>query len=257
MRYLTRKHLSRRTLLRGAGAALALPLLESMIPAATRRAWAAGEPPARVAFMYIPHGAVMDRWLPVGAGGELVLGPTMESLEPWRGRLNVVSGLTLPAAYVGEATAGANHTRSSRCWLTCMPLETGVSPTSADQVAAEHIGQETPLPSLELALESGESIAYRTPTTPLPMETNPRVVFERLFGDGSTPEERAARQRQFASLLDAVAGEVAPLQRSLPAADQTRVVSSDSEMESGGRIVGRHLAMNVLPEPGGPTMSRL
>ena len=103
------------------------------------------------------------------------------------------------------------------------PLDTGASPTSADQVAARHIGQETPLPSLELALEAGESIAYRTPTTPLPMETNPRVVFERLFGDGSTPEERAARQRQFASLLDAVAGEVAPLQRDLPAADRERL----------------------------------
>jgi hypothetical protein len=222
MRYLTRKHLSRRALLRGAGVAVALPFLESMIPAATRRAWAAGVPPARVAFMYIPHGAVMDRWLPAGAG-ELALGPTMQALEPWRGQLNVVSGLTLPAAYVGEATAGANHVRASRCWLTCAPLDTGSSPTSADQVAAAHIGQETPLPSLELALESGESIAYRTPATPLPMETNPRVVFERLFGDGSTAEERSARQRQFASLLDAVAGEVAPLQRSLPASDRERL----------------------------------
>jgi hypothetical protein len=223
MRYLTKKHLSRRTLLRGAGVAVALPLLESMIPAAMRRASAAGEPPKRAAFMYLAHGAVMDRWLPTGAGGDLVLGPTMQSLGSWRDRLTVVSGLTLPAAYVGEQTAGANHTRASRCWLTCAPLETGASPTSADQIAAAHIGQQTPLPSLELALESGESIAYRTPTTPLPMETNPRVVFERLFGDGSTPEERAARQRQFASLLDAVAGEVAPLQRSLPAADRARL----------------------------------
>jgi Protein of unknown function (DUF1552) len=223
MRYLTKKHLSRRTLLRGAGVALGLPLLESMIPAAMRRAWAAGMPPKRVAFMYLAHGAVMDRWLPAGASTDLTLGPTMQSLGAWRNQLNVVSGLTLPAAYVGEATAGANHTRASRCWLTCAPLETGASPTSADQVAAAHIGQETPLPSLELALESGESIAYRTPTTPLPMETNPRVVFERLFGDGSTPEERAARQRQFASLLDAVAGEVAPLRRSLPPADRARL----------------------------------
>jgi uncharacterized protein DUF1552 len=223
MRYLTKKHLSRRTLLRGAGVAVALPLLESMIPATMSRAWAAGEPPKRVAFMYLAHGAVMNRWLPAGASADLVLGPTMQSLEPWRTRLNVVSGLKLPAAYIGEATAGANHTRASRCWLTCAPLETGASPTSADQVAAAHIGQETPLPSLELALESGESIAYRTPTTPLPMETNPRVVFERLFGDGSTPEERAARQRQFASLLDAVAGDVAPLQRGLPAADRARL----------------------------------
>ena len=223
MRYLTKKHLSRRALLRGAGVAVALPLLESMIPAATRRAWAAGQPPARVAFIYIPHGAVMDRWLPAGASSDLALGPTLQSLAPWQSRLSVVSGLTLPAAYVGEATAGANHTRSSRCWLTCAPLEMGVSPTSADQVAAAHIGQETPLPSLELALESGESIAYRTPTTPLPMETNPRVVFERLFGDGSTADERAARQRQFASLLDAVASEVAPLQRGLPATDRERL----------------------------------
>ncbi|HXS80672.1 MAG TPA: DUF1552 domain-containing protein [Gammaproteobacteria bacterium] len=223
MRYLTKKHLSRRTLLRGAGVALGLPLLESMIPAAMRRAWAAGMPPKRVAFMYLAHGAVMDRWLPSGTSGDLVLGPTMQSLGSWRNRLSIVSGLRLPAAYVGEQTAGANHTRASRCWLTCAPPETGASPTSADQVAAAHIGQDTPLPSLELALESGESIAYRTPTTPLPMETNPRVVFERLFGDGSTPEERAARQRQFASLLDAVAGEVAPLQRSLPAADRARL----------------------------------
>jgi len=223
MRYLTKKHLSRRTLLRGAGVALGLPLLESMIPAAMRRAWAAGMPPKRVAFMYLAHGAVMDRWLPSGTSGDLVLGPTMQSLGSWRNRLSIVSGLRLPAAYVGEQTAGANHTRASRCWLTCAPLETGASPTSADQAAAAHIGQDTPLPSLELALESGESIAYRTPTTPLPMETNPRVVFERLFGDGSTPGERAARQRQFASLLDAVAGEVAPLQRSLPAADRARL----------------------------------
>ncbi|HVS23990.1 MAG TPA: DUF1552 domain-containing protein, partial [Gammaproteobacteria bacterium] len=99
----------------------------------------------------------------------------------------------------------------------------GASPTSADQVAAAHIGQETPLPSLELALESGESIAYRTPTTPLPMETNPRVVFERLLGDGSTPAERAARQRQLSSLLDSVTGEVAALKRDLPGADRERL----------------------------------
>ena len=256
MRYLTNKHLSRRTLLRGAGVALGLPLLESMIPAAMRRASAAGEPPKRVAFMYLAHGAVMNRWLPAGASADLVLGPTMQSLEPWRTRLNVVSGLKLPAAYIGEATAGANHTRASRCWLTCAPLETGASPTSADQVAAAHIGQQTPLPSLELALESGESIAYRTPTTPLPMETNPRVVFERLFGDGSTPEERAARQRQFASLLDAVAGDVAPLQRGLPAADRERLdryLTDIRELERRLALAGDSTLaeLDVPDKPGG------
>ncbi len=99
-----------------------------------------------------------------------------------------------------------------------MPEDTGPSPTSADQLAAQHIGQETPLPSLELALEAGSSISYLTPQTPLPMETNPRVVFERLLGDGSTPEERAARQRQLSSLLDSVTGQVAALKRDLPGA---------------------------------------
>src|SRR5690606_25776791 len=124
---------------------------------------------------------------------------------------------------VGESSAAENHSRSSKCWLTCMPAGTGPSPTSADQLAARHIGQETPLPSLELALESGASISYSTPQTPLPMEINPRVVFERLFGDGATPEERAARQRQLSSLLDAVTAEAAALQRALPASDRVRM----------------------------------
>jgi hypothetical protein len=223
MRYLTKKHLSRRTVLRGAGVAIGLPLLESMIPAGMRRASAAGAPRCRAAFIYMAHGAVMERWTPTATGRDFELGPILGSLAPFRERLNIVSGLKLPAAYVGESTAGAHHTRSSRCWLTCMPLETGTSPTSADQVAAHHIGQETPLPSLELALESGESISYLTPQTPLPMEVNPRVVFERLFGDGATPEERAARQRQFSSLLDAVTAPAAALRRDLPAADRERI----------------------------------
>jgi hypothetical protein len=223
MRYLTKKHLSRRTLLRGAGSAIALPLLESMIPAGVRQASAAGAPRTRAAFIYIPHGAVMDRFTPAATGEDFELPPILEPLSAFRTQLNIVSGLTLPAAYVGESTAGANHTRSSQCWLTCAPVGTGASPNSADQVAARHIGQETPLPSLELALESGESISYLTAQTPLPMEVNPRVVFERLFGDGSTPEERAARQRQLSSLLDSVTGQVASLQRDLPGADRGRM----------------------------------
>ncbi|HEX6994886.1 MAG TPA: DUF1552 domain-containing protein [Gammaproteobacteria bacterium] len=223
MRYLTKKHLSRRTVLRGAGVAIGLPLLESMFPAGMRRASAAGVPPVRLGFFYIPHGAVMDRFTPSGEGRDFTLGPILEPLEPYRDRFNIVSGLKLGAAYIGDSSAAENHSRSSKCWLTCMPDGTGPSPASADQLAARHIGQETPLPSLELALEAGSSIAYATPTTPLPMEVNPRIVFERLFGDGSTPEERAARQRQLSSLLDAVMGEAAALQRNLPAADRERV----------------------------------
>src|SRR5262252_3678142 len=223
MRYLTGKHLSRRTLLRGAGVALALPLLESMLPAGMRRASAAGKPRARLACIYIPHGCIMSRWVPPTTGGGFEFQPILKSLEPYRDRLNIVSGLKLPSAYVGESSAAANHGRSSQCWLTCTPQGTGTSPTSMDQLAARQIGQDTALPSLELALEPGASIAYLTPQTPLPMEVNPRVVFERLLGDGSTAAERAARQQQLSSLLDSVAGDVAALKRDLPGADRERL----------------------------------
>jgi Protein of unknown function (DUF1552) len=223
MRYLTKKHLSRRTILRGAGAAIGLPLLESMIPAGVRSAHAAGAPKARFACVYIPHGCVMNRWVPSATGKDFELPSILKSLEPYRERLNIVSGLKLASAYVGESSAAANHGRSSQCWLTCVPEDSGPSPTSVDQLAARHVGQETPLPSLELALEGGSSISYLTPQTPLPMETNPRVVFERLFGDGSTAEERVMRQRQLSSLLDSVTGQVAGLERALPAADRERM----------------------------------
>jgi hypothetical protein len=225
MRYLTRRSLSRRTLLRGAGVTLALPLLESMIPAVVRTAAAAGAPRARLACVYIPHGCIMNRWVPTATGRGFEFQPILKPLEPYRDRLNIVSGLKLPAAYVGESSAAANHGRSSQCWLTCTPQDTGPTPTSADQVAARQIGQGTPLPSLELALEVGASIAYLSPQTPLPMETNPRVVFERLLGDGSTPAERVARERQLSSLLDSVTGEVAALKRDLPGADRERLDS--------------------------------
>lgn len=222
MHFLTRKHLSRRTVLRGAGAALALPLLESMLPALARGASSA-VPSPRLACIYLAHGAVMDRWTPAQDGKGFEFSPTLRSLEPFREHLNIISDLNLPAANVGPNSAGANHNRSSQCWLTCMPPGTGPSPTSVDQVAARHIGQETPLPSLELSLEERTSIAYLTPTTPLPMENNPRVVFERMFGKASTPEERAMRLRQSTSLLDSLTGEIAGLKRGLPAADRERM----------------------------------
>ncbi|HVS22958.1 MAG TPA: DUF1552 domain-containing protein, partial [Gammaproteobacteria bacterium] len=129
MRYLTRRSLSRRTLLRGAGVTLALPLLESMIPAGMRTAAAAGAPRARLACVYIPHGCIMNRWVPTATGRGFELQPILKPLEPYRDRLNIVSGLKLPAAYVGESSAAANHGRSSQCWLTCTPQDTGPTPT--------------------------------------------------------------------------------------------------------------------------------
>jgi hypothetical protein len=239
MRYLTGKHLSRRTMLRGAGLTLALPLLESMLPAGLRTASAAGAPRKRLACVYIPHGCIMSRWVPAADGSGFEFQPILKPLEPYRDRLNIVSGLKLPSAYVGESSAAANHGRSSQCWLTCTPQDTGPTPTSVDQVAARQIGQDTPLPSLELALEPGASIAYLSPQTPLPMEVNPRVVFERLLGDGSTPAERAQRQRQLSSLLDSVTGDVAALKRDLPNADRQRLDSYLSDI----RELERRLAL--------------
>ncbi|MDR2212711.1 MAG: DUF1552 domain-containing protein [Pseudomonadales bacterium] len=220
MIFLTKKHLSRRLLLRGAGAALALPLLDSMLPAAVAQSAA---PRSRLACIYISHGAVMNRWMPQSDGRDFDFTPTLRSLEPFRERLNIVSDMTLPFAYGTDASAGANHARSSATWLTCAAPGTGPSPTSLDQVAAQFIGQDTPLPSLELSLDDSSSISYRTPSTPLPMEQNPQIVFERLFGDGSTAQERATRTAFKASLLDSVAGEVATLRRNLPGADKIRL----------------------------------
>ena len=180
MHFLTKKHISRRRLLRGAGVALALPLLDSMLPAATARAAELATPRPRLGCIYIPHGTVHANWEPTTVGTNFAFTPTLKSLEPFRDRITVVTGLDLQTAYEGPPSAGEHHNRSSRCWLTCVPPGKGPSPTSMDQLAADHIGEDTQLPSLELSLEGRTSVSYRTPSNPLPMQVNPRVVFERL-----------------------------------------------------------------------------
>jgi hypothetical protein len=265
---LTRRHVSRRAVLRGAGATIALPFLSAMIPAGTARA--ATPPRSRFACIYIPHGAVMQQWTPSTDGTAFELPPILRSLAPFRERLNVVSDLTLPLAYGEDASAGANHTRSSAVWITCARPETGPTPklgVSVDQVAAAAFGQDTPLPSLELSLEDGglsggsglsgayrNTIAWRTPTAPLPMEVNPQVLFERLFGDGATAEERARRRAQAASLLDSVLEDSAALGRTLPADDRARldrhledVREVERRIELGANKVGAGLAVPGRP----------
>lgn len=222
MNFLTKRHLSRRHFLRGSGTVIALPLLDAMIPAAVS-AQNLTTPRPRLACIYIAHGAVMKYWTPSTDGTGFEFPQTLKSLEPFRERLNVISDMRLPAAYGEDASAGANHTRSSQTWLTCLPPGTGPSPTSFDQFVAQYIGQDTPMPSLELSLDDSSSIAYRTPETPLPMEQNPQIVFERLFGDGSTAEERAARMDLKQSLLDSVVDDVAKLQRTLGPSDRFRL----------------------------------
>src|SRR5262245_53337374 len=232
--FITRKHLSRRTFLQGAGATLALPFLESMIPAMT--AHAATNSGTRLAFVYIPHGAIMDKWTPKTDGPDFEFTPILQALEPFRKYVNIVSGLHHKAA---DSTAV--HSLSPTTWLSGVRPKPTQGPDAyagitADQIAAEKIGQDTVLPSMELATEDhsgliGEcdrdygciymnTLSWRTPTTPLPMEINPRKVFERMFGQGGSATERLARIKEDKSILDAITKDAASLQLQLGASDR-------------------------------------
>ncbi len=237
--FITKKHLSRRTFLNGVGVTMALPLLESMLPAATALAQTAAKARTRLGCIYIPHGATMDKWTPATEGSGFELSEILQPLKPLHDRVNIISDLSHPQAY-GGGSATANHNRSAATFLSGAHAEAGPQAhlgVTMDQFAAQHIGQDTPLPSIELMIEDaslscggeGLSCAYRDTiswqgtTSPLPMQNNPQVVFERLFGDGSTDAERRARRQQSVSLLDSVLGEASALQRKLPATDRARV----------------------------------
>lgn len=235
MNFITRKHIARRTFLRGAGAAVALPWLESMVPAM------ASEPnlPRRLACVYFPHGATMDKWTPAAAGHDFPMSEILQPLERHRRNLVVLSGLSLPTAYGEDSSAEANHIRSSACFLSGAPPVLGAQArlgTTFDQLVARHLSGEVPLPSLELGIEEPalscgtnlpcayrNTLAWQGETSPLPMETNPQAVFERLFGDGSTEEQRRARRTQARSLLDGLLGEISDVRRTLPGSDAVRL----------------------------------
>src|SRR5438552_2703820 len=225
--YLSQKHISRRTVLKGVGASIALPLLDAMNPAAI--AWAktaAGSSPKRLAFVGFPHGAIMDRWSPRQTGIDYEMSTILEPLAPLRQHLTIVSGLRNKPGETPEPHAYIEST-----WLNCVkPWEHGVANAdagvTADQMAARHIGQDTRLPSLELTTsQQGARLAWRTPTQPLPQEGNPRAVFQKLFGQGDTDKERAAILHETGSILDRVKGQANRLQASLGVRD--RVVVSD------------------------------
>ena len=238
MSFITRKHLLRRTLLRGVGVSLGLPLLDSMIPAQTPLARTAAASKSRMSCIYVPHGATMDKWTPAADGKGFEFTEILAPLEKFRDRVSIVSNLAHPAAGGVGSDAGADHARSAAVFLSGVHPEQGSIHvgTTIDQIAAQRIGQDTPLPSIELSVEevalscgSGYACAYsntiswKTPTIPLPMENNPQVVFEKLFGDGSNNADRLARKQQSRSLLDSVMDQVASLQRELPASDRTRL----------------------------------
>ena len=231
--FITKKFLSRRTVLRGAGAMIALPLLDAMIPAATALASTAAKPLVKLGFIYFPHGAIMEKWTPEKEGTDFELTPILEPLEPFQKQLTIISGL---GNRPGESQAV--HAIVPATWLSCVHPKQGQDPNmamTADQVAAKYIGQETPLPSLEIATEApggggacdrdygcnySGTIAFRTPTTPLPMEYSPHKLFQRLFGRGDTPEERKELVEEQASILDMVQQDASDLQRKLGARDR-------------------------------------
>ena len=256
--FIFRKHLSRRTFLRGTGAAVALPFLDAMAPAQTPVRRTAATPKPRFACFYVPHGATMDKWTPATTGTGFEFTEILKPLENFRDHVNIVSGLAHPyvaGAGGADVSAGANHTRAAAVFLTGAVPERGAQAhlgVSADQVAAKHIGQDTPLPSLELSIEEAvlaceatfscayrNSISWKSPTDPQPMQNNPRLVFEKLFGDGSSNAERRARRQESRSLLDSVTGQVASLQGNLAAADRRRLTQYLDDVREVERRIQR------------------
>lgn len=236
MNFITRKFLPRRTFLRGVGATLALPLLESMVPAATPLAKTAGHPVRRLGFVFMPMGCDQSRWTPRGDTlGELP--PILGSLAPVRDQVSIISNLELQNAYPGS------HATSNSAFLSAAKAKLTESTdyylgTTVDQIAAQRIGQATQLPSLELAMDhlqvvgqcdNGYACAYQnnlswsSPTTPLPAEAHPRIVFESLFGEGGNLAERRAALKKRASLLDSFAEDLGRLKRDLGPSDRAKL----------------------------------
>ena len=277
MEFITGKHLSRRTFLRGAGATVALPLLDAMVPAG--RLWAREvADPTRLVCIEMVHGAAgssgfgaaQNYWSPAATGRGFDLSPTaLSSLEPYRDYLTIISDTDVETA---EATKpkeiGGDHFRSSATFLTqSHPKQTESSDvlvgTSLDQLYAHRFGQDTPIPSMQLCIENvdqaggcaygyacvyTDTISWSSPTQPLPMIRDPRVAFDQLFGAGGTPEARAARQRSSASILDFLTGEVASLKGRLDPSDRQRMDRYLENVREIERRIQRVVARNESGE---------
>jgi len=270
--FITKKHLSRRTFLHAAGATLALPFLDSMVPALTAQVKTAANANPRLGFVYVPHGAIMDRWTPKTEGTGFEFAPILQSLEPFRDKINIISGLGHQAA---DTTAV--HSLSPATWLSGVrPKATqgtdAFAGITADQYAAAKIGQDTVLPSLELGTEdhSGligacdrdygciymNTVSWRTNTTPLPMEINPRKAFERMFGLGGSAASRMARTQEDRSILDLFVQQSSDLQKKLGEQDRTTVndyLDSVREIERRIQNAGSQQADAQLTLPDAPT----
>ena len=241
--FITKKHIPRRTVLRGAGASLALPLLDSMVPAATLLAQTEASPKARFVGCFVPHGMAPGYWVPKTEESGFEYPFIFKPLEPYRDRVTILSGLHSRSAEPPPGVTGADHWVAAAFLAANKPKKTAGSDvfvgTTIDQLIARKIGQDNLLPSLQLVVEDpganssncGEgyscaytnSISWSTPSTPLPMELNPQVVFERMFGDGSTPAERAARRGRQRSILDSLTGSLSRLRTDVSQEDRSRL----------------------------------
>jgi hypothetical protein len=262
---ITRKALPRRTFLRGMGVTVALPLLDAMIPAMTALSATPANPVRRLSYIFVPMGADMSRFTPPGSGVLTELSPILKSLESMKNHVTVITNMEIRNAYPGT------HATSNSAYLSCAKAKLTESSdyylgTTADQIAAKAIGQETPLPSLELGLDVLEvvgqcddgyacvyqnNLSWSSPTTPLPYEARPRVVFERLFGEGGTAAERARTLKKRASLLDWVKQDISRLQRELGNEDRTKVnqyLDSVREVERRIQIAEAGAADNPVPD---------
>ena len=237
--FITKLSLPRRTFLRGVGVTLGLPLLESMVPAFTALARTAAAPQRRLGCIYVPHGAIPEHWTPATTGTDFEFSQILKPLEPFRHSMVVVSNLNRP-----EAGGNSNHAGAPAAFLSGTTAKRTDGPdfrlgTTFDQLVAKRIGQDTTFPSLEVATEDftallgscapGYSCAYantlswQSPTTPLPMEINPRVLFERMFGAGDTTEQRRARMKEDRSILDFVTSELTDLEGRIGPGDHLRL----------------------------------
>lgn len=264
MHYITKKSIPRRTFIKGVGTTLALPLLNAMVPAATALAKTPANSVRRLGYVFMPMGCDQSRWTPRSERTLDKLSPILDSLAPVKDQTTVLTNMELRSAYPGS------HATSNSSFLSCAKAKVTESSdyylgTTVDQLAAQQIGQETQLPSLELAMDllqiTGQcdngyacvyqnNLSWSSPTTPLPAEAHPRIVFEQLFGDGGTPEERRTALRKRSSLLDSVADSIERLRRDLGPSDRSRISQYlDSVREVERRIQQAESASKDSPLP--------
>jgi hypothetical protein len=261
----------RRTFLRGAGSTLALPLLDAMVPALSKTLHAATRPAVRLSIVFIPNGRIMEQWTPKADGTAFELPPILEPLSAFRDRMVILTGLASRPSSMGRDTSGPHATASGWFLTGVQPKKPGRAGITMDQIAAKELGNETQLASLELSLESGETggggdgadsdaylntISWRSETTPLPVENNPRAVFERLFGesDSTEPAERLRRLREDRSILDVVTEEVSRLAGTLGATDRRKLSEYLDSIRDVERRIQLAEQMNATREL--PVMAR-